>query len=296
MRLLLDMVNWSSYNKLLIRRGEVILDFDVIDSWYSELERMNDGKRGAQYHYPDSFIQLLGYMRVYFHLPYRQAEGVVMAHASNKVPSIPNYSTISRRVNSQDIRISERREVGNDIVIAVDSTGIKVANRGEWMRHKWHVRRGYLKIHVAVDIKNKKIISLEVTSEEVHDGKMLKKLVDTASESNNVKGALADGMYDSNKNFRYLSKNHIKPGIKTRSNSKVRPTNGNARNMSVIRQQKNLKRWKRSVSYGQRWMAETVFSSIKRTFGEYVTARKFQNMTKELILKASLYNIFATMM
>jgi hypothetical protein len=292
------MVDWPSYNKSLVRRGEVILDFDVIDSWYSELNIMNNGKRGAQYHYPDSFIQLLGYMRVYFHLPYRQAEGVVLAHAGNKIPSIPNYSTISRRVNNQDITISKRHEVGDDddIIIALDSTGIKVANRGEWMRHKWHVRRGYLKIHVAVNIKNKKIISLEVTSEEVHDGKMLKKLVDNASESNSVKGALADGMYDSNKNFRYLSKNHIKPGIKTRSNSKVRPTNCHARNMSVTRQQTNFKRWKRSVSYGYRWMAETVFSSIKRTFGEHVAARKFPNMAKELILKASLYNMFATMM
>ena len=46
---------------------------------------------------------------------------------------------------------------------------------------------------------------------------------------NHVKGILADGMYDSNNNFRYLSKNHIKPGIKTRSNSKVRPTNCQAR-------------------------------------------------------------------
>lgn len=294
MRSLLVMVNWSFYNKSLVRRGEVILDFDVIDSWYSELDSMNNGKRGAQYHYPDSFIQLLGYMRAYFHLPYRQAEGVVMAHAGDKVPSIPNYSTINRRINNQDIIIGEQNEVGNDIVIALDSTGIKVANRGEWIRHKWHVRRGYLKIHVAVDIKNKKIISLEVTSEEVHDGRMLKKLIDNASENNNVKGVLADGMYDSNKNFKYLSKNHIKPGIKTRSNSKVRPTNCQARNLSVIRQQKNLKRWKRSVSYGYRWMAETVFSSIKRTFGEYVTARKLQNMAKELILKASLYNMFAT--
>ena len=294
--LLLDMVNWPSYNKSLVKRGEVILDFDVIDSWYSELDSMNNGKRGAQYHYPDSFIQLLGYMRVYFHLPYRQAEGVVLAHAGNKIPSIPNYSTINRRVNNQDITISKRHEVGiddDDIIIALDSTGIKIANRGEWMRHKWHVRRGYLKIHVAVNIKNKKIISLEVTSEEVHDGKMLKKLIDNASENNNVKGVLADGMYDSNTNFRYLSKNHIKPGIKTRSNSKVRPTNCQARNMSVIRQQTNLKRWKRSVSYGQRWMTETVFSSIKRTFGEYVTARKFQNMAKEMLLKASLYNMFA---
>jgi hypothetical protein len=57
MRLLLHLVNWSSYNKSLVRRGQVILDFDVLDSWYSELERMNDGKRGAQYRYPDSFIQ-----------------------------------------------------------------------------------------------------------------------------------------------------------------------------------------------------------------------------------------------
>jgi hypothetical protein len=290
------MVNWSFYNKSLVRRGEVILNFDVIDSWYSELDGMNNGKRGAQYHYPDSFIQLLGYMRIYFHLPYRQAEGVVMAHAGNKIPSIPNYSTINRRVNAQDITINERHKADDDdIIIALDSTGIKVANRGEWMRHKWHVRRGYLKLHVAVNIKNKKIISLEVTSEEVHDGKMLSKLVDNAPENNNVKGALADGMYDSNRNFRYLSKNHIKPGIKTRSNSKVRPTNCHARNISVTRQQTNLKRWKRSVSYGHRWIAETAFSSIKRMFGEHVAARKFPNMAKELILKTSLYNMFATM-
>ena len=66
-------------------------------------------------------------------------------------------------------------------------------------------------------------------------------------------------------------------------------------NMSVLRQQTNLKKWKRSVSYGQRWMAETVFSCIKRMFGEYVNARKLHNMTKELIIKASLYNMFVAM-
>ena len=77
MRLLLGIINF--YKKSLVRRGEIILDFDVIDSWYSELDRMNDGKRSAQYQYPYSFIQLLGYMKIYFHLPYRQAEGVVIA-------------------------------------------------------------------------------------------------------------------------------------------------------------------------------------------------------------------------
>ncbi len=65
--------------------------------------------------------------------------------------------------------------------------------------------------------------------------------------------------------------------------------------MSVIKQEANLKRWKHSVSYGQRWMAETVFSSIKRTFGEYVTTRRFSNMIKEIFLKITLYNMFNRM-
>jgi Transposase DDE domain len=109
------MVNWSSYNQSLVRRGEVMLDFDVIDSWHSELKRMNDGKKGAQYDYPNSFVQLLGYMRVYFHLPYRQTEGVIRAHAGKRLPAIPDYSTISRRLNKLNIKIKEK--VGNDIVL-----------------------------------------------------------------------------------------------------------------------------------------------------------------------------------
>jgi len=111
---------------------------------------------------------------------------------------------------------------------------------------------------------------------------------------NRVKGILADGMYNSKKNFKYLSRNHIKPSIKTRSNSKVESTNCQARNMSVIKQA-NLNRWKRSVSYGHMWIAETAFSSIKRMFDEYIAARKFPNMVKEIFLKATLYNMFNRM-
>jgi hypothetical protein len=142
---------------------------------------MNKSKEGRKFVYPDSFIKLLGYMRAYFHLPYRQTEGVVRAHATNTVQSIPSYSNISRRINRLDIKINtDDRHVANDdyFVIAIDSTGIKVSNRGDWIRHKWNVKRGYLKIHVAVDIKRKRILSLQVTSEQVHDGKILPELVD----------------------------------------------------------------------------------------------------------------------
>jgi hypothetical protein len=37
-------VNWDNYNESLVRHGEVILDFDVIDSWDNELNNMNNGK------------------------------------------------------------------------------------------------------------------------------------------------------------------------------------------------------------------------------------------------------------
>ncbi|MGB7637371.1 MAG: transposase [Nitrososphaeraceae archaeon] len=62
-------------------------------------------------------------------------------------------------------------------------------------------------IHVvAVNIKKKKIVSLDVTSEEVHEnGTMLKRLVDNASENNDVKRVIADGAYDRKENFIYLS-------------------------------------------------------------------------------------------
>jgi hypothetical protein len=133
------MVNWHAYNETLVRRGEIVLDFDVIDNWDNELNTMNNGKEGASYRYPNSFVQLLGYMRVYFHLPYRQTEGVVRAHAGERAPSIPDYSTINRRVNKLNIKIDER--IGSDIIIA----GIKVTNRGEWLPHKWNVRKGYLR-------------------------------------------------------------------------------------------------------------------------------------------------------
>ena len=290
------MRNWKNYNESLVKRGEILLDFDVIDNWNTELIEMNMNKEGRKFVYPDSFIKLLGYMRVYFHLPYRQTEGVVREHASNTLPSIPNYSNISRRINRLDININNKNNNNNDdyFVIAVDSTGIKVTNRGEWIRHKWNVKRGYLKIHVAVDIKKRKIISLDVTSEQVHDGKVLSELIDdiTINQNKTVESVIADGSYDSNRNFQLLSFKGIRPAIKVRKNSIYRKTNHYLRNKAVQSQKTDQQQWKDSVIYGKRWIVETIFSCIKRMFGEYVTAIRFENMVKEIMLKVSLYNWF----
>ncbi len=163
------------------------------------------------------------------------------------------------------------------------------------MQDKWNVKKkGYLKIHIAVNVKTKKILSIKVTDEHVHDSKALSELVDNIARSDNVTtiGKLfADGAYDGNDIFRYLSDNGILPCIKVRKNSKVRLKKGNIiRNLSVISQKNDLQKWKDSESYGQRWIVETVFSSITRMFGEYVYSVRLKNMIHEMMLKASLYN------
>jgi DDE family transposase len=107
-----------------------------------------------------------------------------------------------------------------------------------------------------------------------------------------IETAIMDGSYDSNKNFQFLSFRGIKPAIKVRKNSKCRKTNHYLRDKNVQSQKTDLQQWKDSVSYGQRRIVESVFSCIKRMFGEYVTAIRFENMVKEIMLKVSLYNWF----
>jgi hypothetical protein len=136
-------VNWKGYNDSLLRRGKILLDFDVIDNGHVELEKINRNKEGRKFVYPDCFIRLLGYVRAYFHLPYRQTEGVVKEHGHIILPSIPDYRNISRRINRLDITISDSNDSSglhdDNFVIAVHSTDVKVSNRGEWIRHKWNV-------------------------------------------------------------------------------------------------------------------------------------------------------------
>jgi hypothetical protein len=150
-----------------------------------------------------------------------------------------------------------------------------------------------LKIHIAVDVKSKEIISMQVTIEHVHDSKVLPELVENIIKSKNITVGkiIADGSYDSNYVFRCLADNGIHPCIKVRKNAKVRlKTSHIFRNLSVISQKNNLQKWKDSVSYGKRLIVETVFSSIKRMFGEYVYSVRLKNMKQEMMLKVSLYN------
>ena len=235
-------------------------------------------------------------MRTIFHLPYRQAEGYVLflsEHIGGL--SVPDYSTIARRTNRLHLSLDESLVRSHDPVsIAVDASGIKVHNGGDWVRRVWNVeRRGYLKFHIAVDVKTGQIVSMDVSSEKVSDGRRLKRLVRRAQKSVRVKRVLEDGAYDTKANFNFLSDKGIRPVIRVAKNSSQKNKGSWARKMAVIEQQTfRPKAWSRIHRFGYRWRAEGAFSSVKRIFGEYVSARRFRNMAREMLLKASIYNGF----
>jgi hypothetical protein len=95
------------------------------------------------------------------------------------------------------------------------------------MQDKWNVKnkKGYLKIHISININTKEILSMKVTDEHVHDSKALSELVNDIVKSDGkltIGKLFADGAYEDNEIFRYLEDNGILPCIKVIKNARVR--------------------------------------------------------------------------
>jgi hypothetical protein len=251
----IDNRDWPEYNAKLVRRGKFYLDLSCVKNWGRELREMDRKKRGAPYKYPNTFITFASIIYTFFRMPYRQLEGF-----------IDQLSSISKQ--SLEIEIPE-----NDAVVAVDSTGIKVTNRGDWMREKHGTkRRGWLKVHVAVDVESKRLLSLEVTEEDTSDSEVLRPLLKDV----NIKEGLMDGAYDTNDAFEFMKSKGVDcPGIKIRENALV-GKGESARSTAVLEFNKmGYKGWKQ----------------MHRIFGETVRASSPEGMVAEIKRAFILYNI-----
>ncbi len=90
---------------------------------------MNCRKTGRHYVYPNSFIIILSYIKSYFHLPYRQTEGLMKA-VGKELPDNPSYSQMNRRINQLNVKLDKAKEKdGAYVIIAIDSTGINKDNK-----------------------------------------------------------------------------------------------------------------------------------------------------------------------
>ncbi|MEM3065633.1 MAG: IS5 family transposase, partial [Candidatus Nitrosotenuis sp.] len=166
---------------------------------------------------------------------------------------------------------------------------------GEWIAQKWQKhRKGFLKIHVGVDVSTKQILAIKITDEHSHDSRHIKHLLRESARFGAVSKVLGDGAYDSWEIFSYLDEKNITSAIRVRKNAIPNAKVCYARKLAVISQKADYHTWSASVSYGYRWIVESVFSGIKRMFGEEVRSKKRRNMIQELMLKISLYNWFVT--
>src|SRR5208283_1255729 len=166
--------DWEGYNEALVKRGLILLDLDFVAGWSRELKAMNDGKEGGRYRYHESLIKILAVVHAYV-LPYRQLEGF-MRGLSQHVDGLkaPDYTTIWWRISKMKVDLAASVVLDKDVTIAVDT-------------------------------KTKQILAIEVTKEDVGDGRMLKQLVDSSASRAVLKGVVADGAYDSKNNFRMLA-------------------------------------------------------------------------------------------
>jgi hypothetical protein len=113
---------------------------------------------------------------------------------------------------------------------------------------------------VAVDIKTKQVVSLEVSDERTDEGKKLVPLVRGAKRKARVKKVLGDGGYDTRDNFQFLAAEGIEAGIKVREDAN--PNCGGAREEVVRAYLQDPPGWKERVGYGRRWMAESAASAF----------------------------------
>ncbi|MDP2926358.1 MAG: IS5 family transposase [Nanoarchaeota archaeon] len=286
----IDKRNWKEYNEELVLRGVFYIKPSFLETWNQEIREMNTGKVGEPYLYPNSMIEFLAVLSPKY--DDRALEGMMRA-VSEMTYNFPviSYSQINRRVNSLKLDFPINNEniiIGEDIV-GGDASGIKVANRGDWIRYKWKVQRGWIKV-VILGNKKGKVIDVEVGMEELDENGSARLMLQRHHQS--ISKFLGDGWYDSKENFNFLRELKIKPVIKIDKNASDQARQCMTR-WKYSQEQKKLgyKKWAKKEGYGYRWVCtEGIFSAVKRMEGEYISATKEENMFHEAKMKFWIYN------
>lgn len=281
-----DNRDWKIYHKELIKRGEFYINPRFLSTWNEEVKEMNLGKEGKPYFYPDSMIEFLAVLHSKSY-DYRALQGI-MNSLSIKYSNFPiiSYTQICRRVNCLGL---EFNNTGENLIVGVDGSGIKVSNRGDWMRKKYKVKRGWIKVVVLGDSKGN-IVDVKVGNENLNEVKASRSLV--KKHHKKIKKLLGDGLHDCKETFNLCKRLKIDPVIKIRSNA-VEKADGSFLRKKCVHEYKKLgyEKWADEKGYRLRWpCTEGIYSAVKRMFGEYVNSSKKENMYHDAKLKFWSYD------
>jgi hypothetical protein len=298
--------SWHDYNESLIERGRVLMDVGFLKSWNKEIVKMNKGKIGAPFEYSNSYIHFLAFIKIGFKIAYRTVQGIVRGLSEYIKIEEMHFTHIRRRI--QNVRPSVENlgfeEEHNDddnsdklMTLIVDASGLTISKKGDYIEEKWILeKKEFVKLHIAVDEKSKKIVSFRITKGDVHDSKKFCPLVKEAAQNYNIDRVYADKAHDNRRSFNLLDGLNIEPAINIRKNASIKTKGCLLRRDEVLLIKKlGYDGWRQLKDTGRRWIAEIVFSSIKRVFGEDLLSKKFKAQKVEAGLKVMLYNRFMTL-
>ena len=159
-----------------------------------------DKTRGRQEEYSDLAIQICLTFRLLYRQALRQTEGFInsLLKLMNLDLICPDHTTLSRRSQTlkelqEQLKKVQKKE---SIHILIDSTGLKIYGAGEWeeAKHGKGRRKGWMKLHLAIDENSKEIEASTLTDHLTSDASQVQPLLDNVdSEIGDVK---ADGAYD----------------------------------------------------------------------------------------------------
>jgi len=188
--------NWREYDAALRARGSLTLWVtpEAIDLWAALPRTM----RGGQSFYSDLAIEVSLTLRLVFHQPLRQTEGLMasifdLLEVQRKAP---DHSTVSRRAMSLKSISKQCALPTGPAHILIDSTGLKVYGAGEWLqeKHGQKSRRNWRKLHLAVDADTGYIVASILTEQDVDDPSKVGPLLDQIEHE--IGQVMTDGAYD----------------------------------------------------------------------------------------------------
>ncbi len=187
--------NWPAYEAALKKRGDITLwfDEDAIAAWNA----LPSGRPSGQPRYSDLAVVTVLTLRAVFRLPLRQAEGFVNAliRLMGLDLKTPDHTTLSRRSGTVEVpKIDRQPEC--PIILAIDSTGLKIMGDGEWHAHKHRTsnkRRAWRKLHLGVDTEGFIVVS-ELTDSGIDDASVGVAMIEGTRAT--IARFTADGAYD----------------------------------------------------------------------------------------------------
>ena len=289
----IDNRDWKETNEKYVMRGYFYFNPEFLLFWNDELERMNAGKVGQPYLYPESMIKFLAVLHCKF--DFRALGGFMrwLSETHNNFPVI-NFSQICRRYNALDIEFKVLEEDMKDyLLVGADGSGEKSSKRGGWMREQWRVKKGWIKV-VIMGVKNSKekkyVIDIRVANEALDERAATRGMVRKNHE--HIGQFLGDGLHDNQDTFNLCEKYGIPTGIKLRDDCSTRTKSPRRKQEVRIYKSMPYKEWSREKQYGQRWpITEGIFSAVTRIFGDSVSATKKRNMYHEAKVKYWAYNL-----